>query len=83
LTYVSATLTASIIRAMSHVALLMESVSTSETSISLYWIARRNIPEDSHLNTRRCKKVECQKKYLTKHNLNKKEVRKCKSVCLP
>jgi hypothetical protein len=31
-------------------ALIMEAVSTSETSVSLYQTARRNIPEDSHIH---------------------------------
>jgi hypothetical protein len=31
------------------IALMMEAVSTSETSVNLYQTARRNIPEDSHL----------------------------------
>jgi hypothetical protein len=32
---------------------MMEAVSTSETSVNFYQTARRNIPEDSHLHTRR------------------------------
>jgi hypothetical protein len=44
-TDVSEVLTASI-------ALMMEAVSTSETSVSFYQTTRRNIPEDGHqLNT--------------------------------
>jgi hypothetical protein len=31
----------------------MEAVSTSETSVSFYQITQRNIPQDSHLRTRR------------------------------
>jgi hypothetical protein len=31
--------------------LMMETVSTSETSVNFYQTARRNIPEDSHLLT--------------------------------
>jgi hypothetical protein len=34
-------------------ALMMEAVSTSETLVSVYQTTRRNIPEDSHLHTRR------------------------------
>jgi hypothetical protein len=34
-------------------ALTMEAESTSETLISFYQTTRRNIPEDSHLHTRR------------------------------
>jgi hypothetical protein len=30
---------------------MMEAVSTSETSVSIHQIARRNIPENSHLHT--------------------------------
>jgi hypothetical protein len=33
-------------------ALMMEEVSTSETPVNLYQTTRRNIPEDSHLQTR-------------------------------
>jgi hypothetical protein len=32
---------------------MMEAVSTSETSVNLYQTTRCNIPEDSHLHTRR------------------------------
>jgi hypothetical protein len=35
------------------IALMMETVSTSETSVNFYETIRRNIPEDSHLHTRR------------------------------
>jgi hypothetical protein len=35
------------------VALVMEAVSSSETSFSCYLTTRRNIPEDSHIHTRR------------------------------
>jgi hypothetical protein len=47
LTDVSEVLTASIMRAM------MVAVSTSETSVNFYETARRNIPEHSHIHTRR------------------------------
>jgi hypothetical protein len=43
-------LAASIIRAMS----------TSETSVNLYQTTRRNIPEDSHLHTRRRENLKSQ-----------------------
>jgi hypothetical protein len=36
-------------------ALMMETVNTSETSVSVYQTTRRNIPKDSHLHTR-CRK---------------------------
>jgi hypothetical protein len=36
-----------------HQALIMEIVSSSETSVKKNQIARRNIPEYSHLHTRR------------------------------
>jgi hypothetical protein len=45
LTDVSEELTASIIR--------VEAVSSSETSINMYQTTRCNVPEDSHLHTRR------------------------------
>jgi hypothetical protein len=51
LTDVSEVLTASInIALISLVALMMESVSTFETSINLYETARHNIPDNSHLH---------------------------------
>jgi hypothetical protein len=50
-TDVSEVLTASIIRAM--IAQMMEAASTSERSVEFYETARRNIPEDSYLHTRR------------------------------
>jgi hypothetical protein len=50
LTDVSETLTASIGVITD---LMMEAVSTSETSVNIRQITRRNIPEDSHLHSRR------------------------------
>jgi hypothetical protein len=35
------------------IALMMEAVSASETSVNFYQTTRRNNPEDSHLHTRR------------------------------
>jgi hypothetical protein len=35
------------------IALMMEAVSTSETSVNFYETTRRNIPEGCHLHTRR------------------------------
>jgi hypothetical protein len=35
------------------IALMMEAVSTSETSVNSNQTIQRNIPEDSHLHTRR------------------------------
>jgi hypothetical protein len=32
------------------IALMMEAVSTSETSVNFYETSRRNIPEDSHIH---------------------------------
>jgi uncharacterized integral membrane protein len=51
LTYVSEVFTASIIRVLIIiiVALMMEAVNTSETSVSFYQTTQCNIPEDSHL----------------------------------
>lgn len=37
---------------------MMEAVSTYETSIDFYKTKRRNIPEDSHLRTRRRKDLK-------------------------
>jgi hypothetical protein len=50
-TDVSEVLTASVIRTIirAFVALMMEAVSTSETSVNFYKASRRIIPEDSHL----------------------------------
>jgi hypothetical protein len=39
-------------------ALVMEAVSTSETSVNFYQSARRNNPEDGHLNTRRLENLK-------------------------
>jgi hypothetical protein len=39
--------------AASIIALMMEAARTSETSVNFYHTTRRNIPEDSHLHTRR------------------------------
>jgi hypothetical protein len=50
-------LTASIIRAMM-VALMMEAVSTSETSVIFYQTSRHNIPKDSNLHTRRLQNLK-------------------------
>jgi hypothetical protein len=40
-------------RAMMEAALMMKTVSTSETSVNFYQTTRRNNSEDSHLHTRR------------------------------
>jgi hypothetical protein len=37
---------------------MMEAVSTSETSVSICHTTRRNIPEHSHLHTRRCENLK-------------------------
>jgi hypothetical protein len=42
------------------IALMMEAVSTSETSVNIYQTTRRNIPEDSHLLTGRREEVKSQ-----------------------
>jgi ATP/ADP translocase len=39
-------------------ALMMEVVITSEKSVNLYQTTQRNIPENSHLHTRRQEKVK-------------------------
>jgi hypothetical protein len=46
-------LAASIIRAISLIALMMEAEITSETSVNFYQITQHNNPEDSHLHSRR------------------------------
>jgi hypothetical protein len=38
---------------------MMEAISTSESSVSFYQTTRRNIPEDSHLHTRRHENLKC------------------------
>jgi hypothetical protein len=38
---------------MERIALMMDAVSTSETPVNICEAARRNIPEGSHLHTRR------------------------------
>jgi hypothetical protein len=57
-TYVSEVLAASIIRAVSIIALIIVAASTSETSVDFYQITRRNIPEDSHIYNRSRKNVK-------------------------
>jgi hypothetical protein len=52
-TYVSEVLTASIIRSI-----MMEAVRISETSVNFYETTQRNIPEDSHLHTRRLENLK-------------------------
>jgi hypothetical protein len=49
------------------IALMMEAVNTSETSVSFYQRIRRNIPEDSHLHTRLRENLESheKKRYFT------------------
>jgi hypothetical protein len=50
---------------------MMEAASTSETSATFYHITGRNIPEDSHLNTRRRKNLKSHKAFvkLQRHKL--------------
>jgi transposase-like protein len=50
----------------------METISTSETSVNFYQTTRRNIPEDSHLNTRRRKNL---KSHLPKNVSNRYAVK--------
>jgi hypothetical protein len=38
--------------------LMMEAVSTFETSVNFYQTTRRNVPEGCHLHTRRCKNLK-------------------------
>jgi hypothetical protein len=40
------------------VAMMMEAVSTSETSVSFYQTTQRNIPEDSDRHTRRLENLK-------------------------
>jgi hypothetical protein len=42
------------------IALMMEAVNTSETSVTTYQTTRRNVPWDSHLHTRRCDNLKSQ-----------------------
>jgi hypothetical protein len=37
---------------------MMEAVSNCEMSVNIYQITRRNIPEGSHLHTRRCENLK-------------------------
>jgi hypothetical protein len=46
------------------IALMMEAVSTSETSINFYQTTIRNIPEDSHLHTSRRINLKCPSVYV-------------------
>jgi hypothetical protein len=58
LTDVSGVFTASIIKAVMKIVLMMEAVSTSETSVSFYKTAWCYIPGDSHLHTPRCENLQ-------------------------
>jgi hypothetical protein len=60
-TDVSEVLTASIIRA---IARTMEVVNTSETSVKFYQTTRRDIPEGSHLHTRRRENLKSHPNYM-------------------
>lgn len=57
---------------MGIIALMLEAVRASETSVSFYETIRRNIPEESHLYTRRRENLKAYitgkvtKKYRTK-----------------
>jgi hypothetical protein len=43
------------------IVLMIEAVSTSETSVNFYQTTWRNIPEDSHLHTRRRENLKSHK----------------------
>jgi hypothetical protein len=45
--------TCSLVEVYKAIALMMEAVITSETSVNFYQNTRRNNPEDGHLHTRR------------------------------
>jgi hypothetical protein len=45
------------------IALMMEAVSTSETSMNFYETARRNIPEDNHLQQKISLTIGIYRKY--------------------
>jgi hypothetical protein len=47
------------------IALMMEAVSTSETSVNFYQATRRNIEEDIHLHTRRRENLKSHLKYVS------------------
>jgi hypothetical protein len=40
------------------IALMLEAVSLSETSVNIYQTTWRNIPEDNHIHNRRCENLE-------------------------
>jgi hypothetical protein len=61
LTDVSEVHTTSIIGTMNLIALMMEAVRTSETSVSIYLTTRQYIPEDSKLHTRRRENLKSHK----------------------
>jgi hypothetical protein len=41
-----------------HIALMMETVKTSETLVNIYQTTRRNIPEDRHFHIRRLENLK-------------------------
>jgi hypothetical protein len=55
--------TASIIRTISDIALMMEAVATSKTSVNSYQSAWRYNPEDGHLHTHRRENLKSSSTY--------------------
>jgi hypothetical protein len=55
-------LAASIIRAISPIALMMEAASTPETLLNVYQTTRHNNPEASHLHTRHSENLKSHKR---------------------
>jgi hypothetical protein len=55
---------------VSIIALTMEAVRTSETSVNVYQTSRRNMPEDSHLRAHRRKNLKSHKNILFSNMLS-------------
>jgi hypothetical protein len=61
--------------------MIMETVSTFETSVSFYQTTRHNIPEDTHLHTRRLENPKSNLKVLLS-SLHEKKVDSTRNICI-
>jgi hypothetical protein len=68
-TDVSEVIATSIIRGIT---LMMEALSTSETSVNLYETTRRNIQENRHLHTRHRENLKSQLGKFTQHSFRER-----------
>jgi hypothetical protein len=57
------------------ITLMMEEVISSESSVNMYQTIRCNIPEDSHLHTRRRENLKSHKNMISNNNSKKVKVK--------